>query len=201
MAKQTEVKAPTHHENHPTQIDLSKYLPEGFDASGFESVGGFIPIVPAQLTHDEHSPVMGWIVGVIDMPQRESLNNRKGEKEDWQTIQVHLMAPTKALLNGEVLEIPPGKDVMIPINGSLKNNHELLMAACDHTKVYLGQFSVTGQQDTSGGKLNPMWAYDVKLHKQTKAREGRYLLKTTQQPKMLNQANGEAVSHADTPPF
>jgi len=168
MADKKNAKATT-----DTGIDISKFLPEGFEADGLVTVGGLRNICPAEVTYEQKSPIAGYIVTVMDMPLRESLN-RKGEKEPWQAIIVRLTHATKGLEGEDVVTIEAGKDVLVPVNGSLRNNADLLRAASDSDSVFFGVFQVTGKIET--GKPTPMWNYEVQIHKKTVARTGSFAI-------------------------
>jgi len=166
-------------------FDISKYLPEGWSEKDFKTIGGFRMMVTPQVSYENRAPVFGVIMGIQVMPPRESLN-KKGEKEDWACVLVELRAPTIATKSGtrDNTEVPIGTDILIPMNGSLNNNHDLIKAAQDPAHVYIGLFTVTGQVDT--GMPTPMWEYEVKvaMSKPLK-RDGRYALLHRQQPKGL----------------
>jgi hypothetical protein len=151
-------------------VDVAKYLrAAGFtddDIKGFTTVGGLQPIVSAEVSFG-HEPVIGWLVDVHDMPKRESLNKDKrmaGIKEDWRTYLFVLVHQTTALQGEDLLTVDKGKEVRVPENGNLKNNAELQAAAMDQEYIYPVALFVTGQLDTSEGKLNPMWNYEVKIN-------------------------------------
>jgi len=154
-----------------TAIDISQYLPEGYSKDDLVIVGGLRPVIGAELQFDQKSIVAGHIVSLLSMPPRPKLNSKNGEKEDWDAILVHLTHSTKALVGSDLMNIEAGKEVLIAVNGNLRNNHDLLAAASDPDRVYFGIFQVTGQIDTSDGKLNPMWNYEVQIHKKAMDRK------------------------------
>ena len=162
MAKNTKQTAAKPEMN----VDLTKFLPEGFSLSDFDVVGGLRPICPPEL--NEGSPIVGWVVTLLDMPDRED-----GSK--WQALLINLASTAKAKAGDDIVDVEPGQDVLIPVGGNLKNNADLLNAAVDPHKVVMGIFTVTGQQDV--GKPSPMWTYDVRLAiKKAKTRDGAFAL-------------------------
>jgi hypothetical protein len=116
------------------------------------------------------TPVIGWIVALLDMPPRKS------DGKAWQGLLINLVSTAQAQTSdGEIVMVEAGKDVIIPVGGSLKSNSDLLAAAVDPRKVTIGMFHVTGQRDV--GKQSPMWDYDVRLAlKKQQAREGAFAL-------------------------
>ncbi len=149
-------------------IDLSKFLPEGFSLDDFQSVGGLRPICPPEVNAE--TPIVGWIVALLDMPAR------KADGTSWQGLLINLMTTAQAQTSdGEIVTVEAGKDVIIPVGGNLKVNQDLLAAAVDPRKVTAGIFTVTGQLDV--GKPSKMWVYEVRLAlKKQKAREGAFAL-------------------------
>ena len=163
----------------PKQLNLKGLLPEGFDEKDFAITGGLRPIVSPELMMD--NPVVGWIVTRQEMPDRD-------DGTAWSAFLVQLTGPCKAVDRGEneIIEVPAGSEVIIPISGALRNNRELQIAALDPARVYLGIFSVSGQVNV--GKPSPMWAFDVLLHKRTIPREGAFALHNRAAAPTLNGA-------------
>lgn len=160
-SKKTPVQAPSN------DLDLSKYVPDGFDLSDFDVVGGLRPVCPPEVNQD--NPVTGWIVALLDMPKRKS------DGSEWRAILVQLTRPAKAKAGDDVVDVEAGKEILIPLSGSLKNNADLLNAAVDARKVTMGMFVVTGTMDI--GKPSDMWVYEVRLAlKKQIAREGAFAL-------------------------
>lgn len=169
MAKDTKKKVGEITEKLPgADIDLSKFLPEGFSLDDFQSVGGLRPICPPEVNAE--TPIVGWIVALLDMPAR------KADGSAWQGLLVNLLTTAQAQTgDGEIVTVEAGKDVIIPVGGNLKVNQDLLAAAVDPRKVTCGIFSVTGKMNT--GKQSDMWVYDVRLAlKKQQAREGAFAL-------------------------
>jgi hypothetical protein len=193
MAKTTS-KSTTAATDVASEIDIKKFLPEGFDLSDFESVGGLRPICPPELNGE--TPVIGIPYALLDMPPRKS------DKSAWQGILVHLLSTAQAQAGDEIVTVEKGKDIIIPVSGSLKANGDLLAAVVNTHKVTPAIFHVTGQMEV--GKPSPMWVYDVKLaFKKQVPREGAFALyhrsapvltpaETVQRGEVLN-ANGQPV--------
>lgn len=159
------------------EIDLSKFLPEGFSLDDFESVGGLRPICPPELNAE--TPVIGWVVALLDMPPRKSDNS------PWQGLLINLVSTAQAQAGDEIITVEAGKDIIIPVSGALKANSDLLSAAVNSHKVTCGIFHVTGQMDV--GKPSPMWTYDVRLaFKKQKAREGAAALYHRSPPALVS---------------
>ena len=168
MAK-TNDKAQMAKANEDTSIDLSKlaqFLPEGFDLSDFDTIGGLRPICAPEV--NQGTPIMGYIVAELPMPVRK-------DGSAWSALLVRLISPAKAKAGNEVVTVEPGKDVLIPMGGNLGNNADLRNFAADAKNVFVGIFTVTGQQDVD--KPSPMWVYDVKVNaKKPVARTGAFAL-------------------------
>ena len=146
--------------------DVAQFLPEGFSLDDFQSVGGLRPICAPEFNNAK--PVLGYIVAELDMPPRK-------DKSTWTAILVTLLSPAMAKAGEDIVEIPPGRDVLIPVGGSLKNNGDLRAAAADQESVFLGIFTVTGQIDV--GQQSDMWDYDVRVAlDKPKARTGAFAL-------------------------
>ena len=146
--------------------DVAQFLPEGFSLDDFQSVGGLRPICAPEFNNAK--PVLGYIVAELGMPPRK-------DKSTWTAILVTLLSPAMAKAGEDIVEIPPGRDVLIPVGGSLKNNGDLRAAAADQESVFLGIFTVTGQIDV--GKQSDMWDYDVRVAlDKPKARTGAFAL-------------------------
>lgn len=150
-----------------TAADLKAFLPAGFEAADFDVVGGLRPIVSPDILFEGQQPLVGFIVALLDMPPRE-------DKSEWRALLVETTGNVSAKVGEDTVVIPAGKEILLPLSGSLKNNPDLLNAACDGSRVFLGIFSVKGQVDT--GKQTPMWDFEVQLHKKTIARTGKYSL-------------------------
>jgi hypothetical protein len=148
-------------------INLTAFLPKGFDAKDFDVVGGLRPICPPESMTDPEQPTAGFVVSLLDMPDRKD-----GSK--WSAFLVELTGNASCKVGDDIVVIPAGKEVLIPMSGKLKTNADLVSAAWDENLVYLGIFRVLGQVDV--GKENPMWDFEVALHKQTIPRTGKYAL-------------------------
>lgn len=166
MAK-TQAQAASKGPKALSEINLKAFLPEGFSEKDFDIVGGLRPICSPESMLDPDSPVVGWVVALLDMPNRE-------DGSEWRALLVELTGNATAKVGDDIVVIPAGKEVLIPVSGALKNNPELLNAAFDATRVFLGIFRIIGQVDT--GKPSKMWEYEVALHKKTIARVGKYTL-------------------------
>ncbi len=147
------------------EFDLSAFLPEGFSADDFKSVGGLRPICQPDLM--QQFPVGGYIIGLLDMPKRK-------DGSDWQALLIELTGATKAKAGVEIVNIEKGKEVLVPLNGNLRNNPELLNAAVDPVNVYIGFLHCKGEVDV--GKPSAMWDFEVKIHSKTIKRTGKFLL-------------------------
>jgi len=146
--------------------DVAQFLPEGFSLDDFQAVGGLRPICAPE--YNTGKAVVGYIVAELDMPPRK-------DKSAWSAILVTLLSPAMAKAGEDIVEIPPGRDVLIPVGGSLRNNGDLRAAAADQESVFLGIFTVTGQIDV--GKQSDMWDYDVRVAlDKPKARTGAFAL-------------------------
>lgn len=157
MAKKTDTQV---------NVDLSKFLPEGFSLDDFEVVGGLRPICPPELNAE--SPVVGWVVACLPMPARE-------DGSQWSALLINLVSTAQAKAGDEIVTVEAGRDILIPVGGNLKNNGDLMAAAADPQRVVMGVFQVTGQQDV--GKPSKMWVYEVKLAlKKSIARTGAFAL-------------------------
>lgn len=176
-------------------IDFSGYLPAGYRAEDLQETGGLTPLVPAEYAYREGVIVAGWIIAIVTMPPRPSLKER-GKKEDWDTILVQLTRGCKAVASDEEVDVPAGGYVMIPVNGNLRVNSDLMRAAKDPTRIYFGVFQVTGTKDVGQG--SEMWAYKVFLHPNHRERVGAELLNAPKPPEALPQANGTASATSAT---
>ena len=150
------------------KYDMAKFLPEGFSLDDFEKVGGLRPICPPEINAEV--PVVGILVALLDMPPRKSDNSA------WQGLLVHLLSTAQAqTMDGEIVSISAGNDIIVPVGGALRNNQDLLSAAVDPYKVTPVIFEVLGQRDT--GKQSLMWDYEVKLaFKKQRPRDGAFAL-------------------------
>lgn len=174
MAKEQKKNDAKVTEDGMIKIDIGALLPEGYAKDDLVTVGGLRPIVPAEVTFERRSPIVGYLLTVIDMPLRPKIGN-PSEKEPWQTLLVRLTQPAFAQVGDDVKEIPAGKDVVVPINGNLRNNHDLLGAAVDQQNVWLVAMYVEGQIPMKDNK-NDMWSYVVQIHKKAIARTGPFAL-------------------------
>jgi hypothetical protein len=172
MAKKNEVT--TNSDGH-IEIDISHLLPEGYAKDELVTVGGLRPIVGAELSFERRSAIVGHLVALLDMPPRPSLQN-PNEKEPWQALLVRLSATAWAMVGADAVEVPAGKDVLVPLNGNLRQNHDLIGAAADQVNVWVGGLYVTGQVDLGVKGRNPMWNYSVQIHKKPIPRTGAFAL-------------------------
>ena len=148
-------------------------LPEGYDASGFTEVAGLTPIYSSEEAHEEDfPPVIGLIDRIETLPP--VLMGR-----DWfipRMIRVVAMAPTKAVVGKrgarQVVDVPKGEDVLIPVTGNLANSRRLMAACRDPENVHLGAFKIKGTIPT--GQPTPMWDWSVGLNEKKIKREGRF---------------------------
>lgn len=147
-------------------IDMKAFMPEGMSEDDLSVVGGLRPI--CQPEEMMGAPVGGWIIGILDMPPRK-------DKSEWRALLVETTGACRAKVGEEVQTIDAGEEVLIPLNGNLKNNPDLLNAAASDTHVFWGFLQCVGQVEL--GKPSPMWDFDVKLNKKSpKPRTGKYLL-------------------------
>jgi len=147
------------------KFDMRAFLPEGFSESDFDVIGGLRPICQPETMMKY--PVCGYVVALLDMPQRK-------DKSDWRALLIHLTGATKAKAGEDIVEVAAGEEVLVPINGNLKNNPDLLNAACDPRNVYIAWLQCVGQLDV--GKASDMWNFEVKLSRKSIQRQGRYAL-------------------------
>lgn len=173
----------------PADIDLKAFLPEGFSEDDLSTIGGLRPI--CQPEEMMKSPVGGWIVALLHMPPRK-------DKSEWDAILVETTGACRALVGEEIQTIEAGKEVLVPVNGALKNNPELLNAACDGARVFWGLFQVVGQVEL--GKPSPMWDFKVQLHKKTIPRTGKYLLNQAQRVEVIPQLKKGDVTDTNGKP-
>lgn len=156
------------------KFDMKAFLPEGFSEDDFDIVGGLRPI--CQPESMMQYPVAGFVVALLEMPQRK-------DKSDWRALLIHLTAATKAKAGEDIVEIEAGEEVLVPVNGNLKNNPDLLNAACDPNNVYVAMLVCTGAIDV--GKQSDMWNFEVKLSRKAIKRQGRYALHNRAVPAQL----------------
>jgi hypothetical protein len=150
----------------PKDVDMKAFMPAGMTEDDLSVVGGLRPI--CQPEEMMGNPVGGWIVAIIDMPPRK-------DKSEWRALLVELTGACRAKVGEEVQTIEAGEEVLIPLNGSLKNNPDLLNAAASSSHVFWGFLQCVGQVDL--GKPSPMWDFEVKLNKKNPiARTGKYAL-------------------------
>lgn len=169
--------AKTEQKTEPKKLNFNPkdFLPEGMDPQELIQVGGLRPIAAADLT--ENAPVAGWVLAELDMPPRLSIDRdkrAKGIKEPWQAFLVELTKPTKAYVGEEIVDVEVGKKVLIPLNGSLKNNDDLRAAAQNPRSMTWALFMVVGQVQLDNQR-NPMWDYEVSIHPKVKARTDGYI--------------------------
>lgn len=161
--------------------DIAKFLPEGFSLDDFKKVGGLRPICVPEPNMGR--PIVGYIVAELDMPQRK-------DKSDWSALLITLISPAMAKAGEDIVEIPPGREVLIPVSGSIKNNGDVRAAALDPKNVYIGIFTVTGQVDV--GKASDMWDYDVRVAMdKPQPRTGAFALYTRPSASLPAYATGE----------
>lgn len=186
-------------------LDMKAFLPQGMDEAELVKIGGLRPIAASEVTYNEGAPVAGWIVAMLDMPPRLAIDpakRKQGIKEPWEAIVVELTAPTKAIVGEETVEIPAGKEVIIPVNANLKNNRELGLAAHDPKNMFWGLFSIDqdNPQIELGEGRTAMWNYDVRLHRKPKERTGAYALNVVKRPALNGPApTGQVVDAQGQP--
>jgi len=156
------------------KFNMKAFLPEGFSEEDFDIVGGLRPICQPETM--QQYPVAGYVVALLDMPQRK-------DKSEWRALLIHLTGATKAKAGEDIVEIAAGEEVLVPVNGNLKNNPDLLNAACDPANVYVAMLYCTGQIDV--GKQSDMWNFEVKLSRKAIKRQGRYALHNRAVPSQL----------------
>lgn len=194
-------------DNEPKKavLDMKAFLPQGMDEAELIKIGGLRPIAAAEVTYNEGAPVAGWIVAMLDMPPRLAIDpakRKQGIKEPWEAIVVELTAPTKAIVGEETVEIPAGKEVIIPVNANLKNNRELGLACFDPKNVFWGFFQIDpdAPQLELGEGRTAMWNYDVRLHPKPKERTGAYALNLVRRPALNGPApTGQVVDESGKP--
>jgi hypothetical protein len=141
-------------EHFEKKYDLAQFLPAGFSLDDFEKVGGLRPICPPEINAE--TPIVGYVFALLPMPKR------KADNSDWDGLLVKLLSTAQAkTVEGEIVTIEAGRDVIIPVSGALKNNQDLISAAVDPFLVTPAIFEVVGQLDT--GKESKMWMYEVQL--------------------------------------
>lgn len=174
----------------PAEVDMKAFLPAGMSEDDLSEVGGLRPICQPEEMQD--SPVAGWVVAILDMPARK-------DKSEWQALLIETTGACRAKVGEEIRTIDAGEEVLIPLNGNLKNNPDLLNAAASQTHVFWAFLRCTGQVDL--GKPSPMWSFLVKLNKkEPKPRTGKYALhavKVNVIPQLgrgdITNANGQPV--------
>lgn len=145
----------------------------GIEPKDLVDIGGMRPIAAAEVSFESKSAVAGWLIGEQEMPPRASIDPAKrsrGEKDDWSALVVLLTTPTMAYVGDEVVEVPAGKQVIIPVGGNLANNYELLQKAHDPRQVFWVALAVAGQVRLDKQR-NPMWSYAVKSSPKGKDRD------------------------------
>ena len=147
------------------KFDMKAFLPAGFTEDDFDIIGGLRPICQPEtmMTH----PVCGYVVALLDMPKRK-------DGSEWRALLIHLTGATKAKAGDDLINVEADNEVLVPVNGNLKNNPDLLNAACDSRAVYIAFLQCTGQLDV--GKQSEMWNFEVKLSRKSIVRQGRYAL-------------------------
>lgn len=175
------------------KFDMSKFMPQGMDEKELVELGGLNPICAAEIT-SQGSPVAGWLIAELEMPPRLSIEPTKrkaGVKEPWSAFLILLTAGTKGGIGDEIVDVPAGKKVLVPVGGNLGNNDELRLAAADVKKCYWVFLNCTGAIPMSDGR-NDMWNYEVSLHPAGVAREGDYRAPLPKRKAIAALPNGDA---------
>jgi hypothetical protein len=173
-----------------TSIDKS-VLPEGFSAEEFQLTGQLTPIYAAKDAFEERWPkLIGFMKGIEELP---TVREGKDDAYTPMMIRFKVIAATKGIQGKddkrEIVEIPIGSEVLLPISGNLRNNAKLLAAATNPNEYFLAQVVATGQVRV--GKPSPMWELNVQLHPKGQRRAGtEYAMMVASGAPMLQTATG-----------
>ena len=155
--------------------DIAGDLPEGWSADDVVDVAGLTPIYSPEEAYEHKFPkVCGFIAGI------EKLNPVQMGKDWYEPVMVRvvLTKATKGVIGKrgarQVVDVAADREILVPVTGGLEVSRPLMAAARHPTRVYWGRFYIKGKMDT--GQPSKMWVWAAELHKNTIAREGRYLL-------------------------
>lgn len=160
------------------------------------------PIVEWKKLGDQKLPVKGWLVceEELNLPQGAS---RKDSRTTWDAFVIHTTASTRAVKNGDIVDIEVGREVYVAVNPKNASLRAFLGQNVMHEVVILG----TGEIEMKG--RNAMQDYRVKTTGGTQERKGAFLIGGPGQAKLLktgsidntineieNATNGAAVAVA-----
>lgn len=164
--------------NKVVEVNFADFLPAGLSADELTLTGGLTPTYsPKEAFENRYAPVGGW----IDRLQKLAPVKQGGGKvyEPLVLLVRDISRPTKGVLgpktDRKVVDVPAGKDILIPITGNISTNRELIQAMADTEHVYFAIFQVVGQMPVDSGPSD-MWVWKIMLHPQKKARTGVYSL-------------------------
>lgn len=156
-----------------------KDLPEGFSDADFKKVGALTPIYSSEYAFaNKLPPAVGWIVR-LEMVQIDKTK----EEEPRPFLRVELLSDNIGILGAKrdqkAVHIKKGEDILVPVSGAIKNIEQIKIACVDPMNIYLAKFEVVGQEQVND-KPSAMWVIDTQLNKNTRPRDGRFLLNTSQ---------------------
>lgn len=142
---------------------------------------------------DTQYPVVGYIVGIFDMPKAD-----RKENPFWKAFVIRTSHPTKGVdREGDIVDVAAGSEVVVPASWELANN--LQRFALDPDKMYELGIQAKRKDDIGGGQT--MWRFRVIATGNVEPRSEAYNLRTLLAAHAHNAPDAEAKKlSAGAPP-
>lgn len=172
-------------------IDFSQYIP----ADLAQQLGGKVRLEETGLLtplyrHEQawemkFGPVIGYWMGIEQLPVDDF---------DAMVLRVELTVAAKGCTGKsddmQIVDVKAGEQILVPINGKLRNNRKLLQAAMDRKNYFFGIIQPLGPRKVNK-KPSEMWDYKVMQADVGLTREGtRFEFRTADVPLLAQTGDG-----------
>jgi hypothetical protein len=163
------------------EFDWSGFLPEGYSADQLQQIGGLTPIFMPEMAYEEGAVCVGFVKWIEELPP---VTRGRGSNEEVYVpylLRIQVTRDTPAVIGPknarEIVTVPKGEDVLVPLSTGLLMNKKLLEAAHDLEFCFFVAMRVKGQIPTD--QPSPLWDWDVRIDR-TKPlkRQGDLILPT-----------------------